>query len=168
MEGRKELINDMLSMQRVLDSSIYSEHKVIFDKDKCKMALLDEIGEFTHELKGGFDDVEPWCWWKKTQKQSTRQKVLEEYVDILHFALSIHYHWLDWIGEDFQYKPMNVDSDFIESPFACMLTDLVNDDVNIIEKYFYIATKLGFSFYEIYYAYKAKNEENFRRLANNY
>ena len=44
------------------------------------MAILDEIGELTHELKAN------WCWWKKTQAPVDNEKVLGELVDIWHFA----------------------------------------------------------------------------------
>ena len=56
-----ELIKEMLQMQAKLDKSIMSAYglKKITD-DKLAFAILDEVGELTHELKGD------WCWWKKT------------------------------------------------------------------------------------------------------
>ena len=84
-----EKLKEMLEMQRVLDANIYETHGVEYDEEKTYMALFDELGELNHELKP------TWCWWKKTVKPLDREKVLEELVDVWHFALSIFYH-KDW------------------------------------------------------------------------
>lgn len=57
-----ELIKEMLQMQAELDKSIMSAYGLTeINKENLRMAILDEVGELTHELKGD------WCWWKKTQ-----------------------------------------------------------------------------------------------------
>ena len=38
----KSMIEKMLKMQRALDDAIYKEHQVEFDKEKCKLAMMDE------------------------------------------------------------------------------------------------------------------------------
>ena len=80
-----EHLKELLEMQRVLDENIYTTHNVEYDEEKTYLALIDEIGELNHELKA------EWCWWKKTVKPVDREKVLEELVDVWHFALSIFY-----------------------------------------------------------------------------
>ena len=55
-----ELIKEMLHMQAKLDEAIMKEYGLTeIDEENLRMAILDEVGELTHELKGN------WCWWKK-------------------------------------------------------------------------------------------------------
>ena len=71
------LIIKMLKMQSKLDKAIMDEYGLDkIDEDKLSLAILDEVGELTHELKG------KWCWWKKTQAQVDNSKVLGELVDV--------------------------------------------------------------------------------------
>ena len=78
-----ELIRKMLKMQAKLDEAIMKEYGLAeIDEEKLCFAILDEVGELTHELTGN------WCWWKKTQPQVDEEKVLGELVDIWHFVLS--------------------------------------------------------------------------------
>ena len=78
-----ELIKEMLKMQAKLDEAIMKEYGLKeIDEEKLSFAILDEIGELTHELKAN------WCWWKKTQAPVDKEKVLGELVDIWHFVLS--------------------------------------------------------------------------------
>lgn len=57
-----ELIKEMLQMQAKLDEAIMKEYGLEeIEEEKLNMAILDEIGELTHELKAN------WCWWKKAQ-----------------------------------------------------------------------------------------------------
>ena len=83
-----DLIKEMLQMQAKLDEAIMKEYGLDeIDKENLKMAILDEVGELTHELKG------EWCWWKKTQAPVDEEKVLGELVDIWHFVLSYQNHF---------------------------------------------------------------------------
>ncbi|WP_290450906.1 dUTP diphosphatase [Faecalibaculum rodentium] len=76
----------MLKLQEKLDERIVMgnglTYKDLLDGDWYVSAVLDEIGELNHELKAD------WCWWKKTQAPVDEKKVLEEFVDVLHFVLS--------------------------------------------------------------------------------
>ena len=70
-----DLIKEMLQMQKKLDEAIMEEYGLTeIDEENLRMAILDETGELTHELKGN------WCWWKKTQAPVDKQKVLGELV----------------------------------------------------------------------------------------
>lgn len=75
-------IKNMLDMQRRLDDKVEEVHNCTIGIKNLEMALLDEIGELTHELKYTL------CWWKKTQAPVDKESVLEELIDVLHFALS--------------------------------------------------------------------------------
>ena len=82
----KETIEDMLAMQEKLDETLLAVWGSTYDgllrQRAYDRAILDEIGELNHELKAD------WCWWKKSQKPVDRSRVLEEFVDVLHFCLS--------------------------------------------------------------------------------
>lgn len=68
-----EFIKEMLKKQSKLDESIMSAYGLEeIDEEKLNMAILDEIGELTHELKAN------WCWWKKTQAPVDNEKVLDQ------------------------------------------------------------------------------------------
>ena len=76
-------LEQLLNNQRNLDNKF--KEKMGFDKIDTaliKIAYLDEVGELIHELKP------IWCYWKKSQKEVDKQRVLEELADCLHFALS--------------------------------------------------------------------------------
>ena len=81
-DSELRMIETMLKKQDELNSAIMKEFGLTtISKEQIDMATLDEIGEFTHELKGD------WCWWKKSQEQVDRSKVLEELADVFHFVL---------------------------------------------------------------------------------
>ena len=83
-----ELVKEMLRMQESLDQKIMKAHDLkSISKQQLNMAILDEVGELTHELKGN------WCWWKFTQKPVNIEKVLGELVDVWHFVLSYTNHY---------------------------------------------------------------------------
>ena len=70
-------------MQRTLNENILNEFgEEAMTEEKLELAIIDELGELTHELKGD------WCWWKKTQKPVDRKRVLEELVDVYHFVMT--------------------------------------------------------------------------------
>ena len=82
MEIREQL-KEMFQMQRTLNKSILDEFgEESMTEEKLELAIIDELGELTHELKGD------WCWWKKTQKPVDRKRVLEELVDVYHFVMT--------------------------------------------------------------------------------
>ena len=75
----KEQLTQMFLMQETLNQNILKEFgQDSMTKEKLQLAIIDELGELTHELKGN------WCWWKKTQKPVDRKRVLEELVDVYH------------------------------------------------------------------------------------
>ena len=96
----------MLDMQRRLDDKVEEVHNCTIGIENLEMALLDEIGELTHELKY------TWCWWKKTQAPVDKEKVLGELVDIWHFILSWQNHFMR--GEEGLRKENEYFRTFIE------------------------------------------------------
>lgn len=161
-----ELIKEMLKMQAKLDEAIMKEYGLDeIDEEKLNMAILDEVGELTHELKAN------WCWWKKTQPQVDEEKVLGELVDIWHFVLceqNICNFGEMTLGSYLQEKEI-VDT-FLERLkskrvfLPLFLTELVRRDCYSIETLIAITEYLGFTVEQVYSAYCDKNKINYQRL----
>ena len=156
-------INEMIEMQKALDKAIYGEHNTQFDAEKCRVAMIDEIGELTHELKGN------WCWWKKTQKPVDNEKVLEELVDIWHFCMSYAYNARsdkkEFNEECYKYRKRSC-NDF-KITYSKIVLEFMYSEYSL--EYLMILTEhLGFTIDDVYNAYIKKNKENYERLANNY
>lgn len=159
-----KLIKEMLQMQEKLDEAIMKEYELTeITREQLEMAILDEVGELTHELKG------EWCWWKKTQAPVDDNKVLGELVDIWHFVLSYTYNYsdvrfthLDWIVG----KGINTCK---QEGLACSLANIIN--AQYMDKLFYliaVSLCLGFTIEEVYEAYCEKNKINYQRLKEGY
>ena len=165
-----ELIKEMLQMQAKLDESIMKEYGLNeIDEENLRMAILDEVGELTHELKGN------WCWWKKTQAPVDNDKVLGELVDIFHFVLSYQNHFNK--GEEMLCNYLNekemsdtllerLRAKTINLPFA--LSHLVYYKGSIITVLIAISEYLGFTIEQVYEAYCYKNKVNYQRLKEGY
>lgn len=160
----QQMINVMIALQRVYDDAVYEEFGCEFDKEKCTLALLDEIGEFNHELKAN------WCYWKKTQKPVDREKALEELADVWHFALSLTYHFFDELEKNNKYESYKFEGVQSEKnvELSLLYFGLQNNDYYRLEWLYAIGLKFGFSLEEVYEAYKKKNKTNWERLRNGY
>lgn len=66
----QKMIDEMIDLQRKYDAAVCKEFNCTFDKEKTRLAMIDELGEFNHEVK------KSWCWWKKTQKDIDKNKTL--------------------------------------------------------------------------------------------
>ena len=165
-----ELIKEMLQMQAKLDESIMKEYGLNeIDEENLRMAILDEVGELTHELKWN------WCWWKKTQAPVDNDKVLGELVDIFHFVLSYQNHFNK--GEEMLCNYLNekemsdtllerLRAKAINLPFA--LSHLVYYKGSIIAVLIAISEYLGFTIEQVYKNYCDKNKVNYQRLKEGY
>lgn len=161
-----DLIKEMLQMQEKLDEAIMKEYGLTeIDKKNLGFAILDEVGELTHELKGN------WCWWKFTQEEKDEAKVFEEYIDVVHFALmyEIKFGTGCYQYEDIKwnYNKLKTDLGFGQAyAFSCVIS-LTRDD-NVLAYVIALGLHLGYSFGEIYNEYIRKNEINKERLAKGY
>lgn len=163
-----ELIKEMLQMQAKLDKSIMSAYglKKITD-DKLAFAILDEVGELTHELKGD------WCWWKKTQAPVDMGKVLGELVDIWHFVLS--YQNNINLGEmslyEFEKEKSEVNRILLPmrpESLPYVLVYIANCGNYMLETLIAVTEYLGFTIEQVYEAYCGKNKINYQRLESGY
>lgn len=165
-----DLIKEMLQMQAKLDEAIMKEYGLDeIDEEKLCLAILDEVGELTHELKGN------WCWWKKTQPLVDKEKVLEELVDVWHFLLSYQNHFIN--GEKgieytctFKRNSKNILSLMRNNEFGLTVafSDLVSWKWNKLERATAITEYLGFTIEDVYQAYCGKNKINYQRLKEGY
>lgn len=147
------MIETMLKKQEELNSAIMKEYGLTtISKEQIDLATLDEIGEFTHELKG------IWCWWKFTQKPVNDEKVLGELVDIWHFVLSYTYNFCEVTFTNLEQEGL-----------ACLLANIINEEY--ANKLFYliaVSMCLGFTIEDVYKAYCDKNKVNYQRLERGY
>lgn len=165
-----ELIKEMLQMQEKLDEAIMKEYGLTeIDEENLRMAILDEVGELTHELKGN------WCWWKKTQAPVDDKKVLGELVDIWHFVLSYQNHFNGGENGILNALMFIRNSDNIlnllmtnEYKLSETLTDLATWNIHKMERLIAITEHLGFTVEQVYEAYCDKNKINYQRLKEGY
>lgn len=164
------LIKEMLQMQEKLDEAIMKEYGLDeIDEENLRMAILDEVGELTHELKAN------WCWWKKTQAPVDKEKVLGELVDIWHFVLSYQNHFnfgeearLSYLNEEELSNGMLKRLRTKKSNLSKVLTRLVIFESSIIPVLIAITEYLGFTIERVYEAYCSKNKINYQRLKEGY
>lgn len=164
------MIETMLKKQDELNSAIMKEFGLTtISKEQIDMATLDEIGEFTHELKGD------WCWWKKSQEPVNRNKALEELADIFHFVLiyELFYGKRKYLDDSECYResprdymPM-VQMD-IGLGIATALTRIIDLADSRLMYLLALSEHLGFCLEEVYAAYMRKNAINMERLKNGY
>lgn len=166
-----ELIKEMLKMQAKLDKAIMDEYGLEeLDEGKLNLAILDEVGELTHELKGN------WCWWKKTQPKVDRKKVLGELVDVWHFVLSYTNNFND--GEsmfdtetdefDRGYKYYLSKTHFNKNALTNLYSELIDSWLEKLIILVVITEYLGFTIEQVYKAYCEKNKVNYQRLKEGY
>lgn len=158
----KEQLKEMFQMQRTLNKSILDEFsEESMTEEKLELAIIDELGELTHELKG------EWCWWKKSQKPVDRKRVLEELVDVYHFVMT----WEMLDNENLKIEDLLYYYSYYISRFGNGVQGDLNDFINNVsienDKLQYLldlTERLGFKFDEVYQEYLNKNE----RLKNGY
>ena len=163
-----DMILEMAEMQKKLDNALLEKGKNLgliedFDRERCTFALIDEIGELVHELKGD------WCWWKATQKPVERAKVLEELVDAWHFGLSLDNH------NHFDME-LSLHCELIQMPSCNMhVIKKINSTIKnaiigylVVLELYKLTYSLGFTMDEVYNGYIKKNKVNYERIASGY
>lgn len=156
----------LFQMQKTLDNRILTEHNLegIQLLQKKTLSLQVELGELANETR---------CFkfWS-TKKPSSKDIILEEYVDCLHFILSIgleknfdnvtlntKYNTLD-LYKQFLNLYVNI-SDFITS-------SSLDNYLAIFQNFLCLGENLGFSNEDIQNAYLHKNNINHERQDNGY
>jgi dimeric dUTPase (all-alpha-NTP-PPase superfamily) len=160
-------IQKLLEMQSQLDNYIEKEHGLEEENlfGKKILALLVEIGELANETR---------CFkfWSK-KPASSKEVILEEFVDGVHFILSLGLE----IGvkqlelKETNYTIEDVTEQFMEVYRAAnefMTERSVTHFTNLLRHYFYLGELLGFSHDDVLQAYIQKNEVNYQRQKEGY
>lgn len=169
-DSELRMIETMLKKQDELNSAIMKEFGLTtISKEQIDLATLDEIGEFTHELKGD------WCWWKKSQEPVNRNKALEELADVFHFVLiyELFYGKRTYLDNPEynlksyrDYIPMvQMDIGFGIANALTRIIDLADGRLMYLLA---LSEHLGFCLEEVYAAYMRKNAINMERLKKGY
>lgn len=161
-------LTEMFEVQKHLDNKIEQKHLQQPGEDrgfKRTLALQVEFNEFLNELPQLFK------FW--SFKENNYQKALEEYVDCVHFLLSIgiHYgyeqeieHWVTYECDTMRLQVMEVN----ESLLAFYSTPSLHNYKDLFEAFAGFGSKLGYKWDLISAAYMEKNEINHSRQAEGY
>ncbi len=161
-----EMIKDMLERQKNHDAVVFKKHNITsVSRQQLESALFDELGELMHAQKAD------WCWWKFTQEPVDVDKVIEEYIDVVHFALmyEIKFGSGCYTDKDIEYNYIKLKygsrcgQAFVYSRVICG----VRDD-EVLAYVIALGLHMGLSLEEIRKEYIRKNEINKERLANGY
>ena len=159
-------LTDLYIKQAELDANIATNHNISYasTRNKRTLALLVELGEFANSTR-------TFKYWSNKGPEE-KERVLDEFADGLHFALSL--------GVDLSYQIDSIEvSDDDKS-----LTDNLLETYNLTSIFYSSQTrsnylkmftcylralfKLGFSWQEAKSAYYLKLEENYNRQKTNY
>lgn len=167
-ELNKMNLTDLFTIQKYLDDKIEKKHPQLSGEDrgfKRTLALQVEFNEFLNELPELFK------FW--SFKKNNYQKALEEYVDCVHFLLSIGLHygyeneierWVTYECETTRLQVLEIN----ESLLMFYSTPSLDNYKDLFEAFAGFGSKLGFSWEQIKQAYLAKNEINHSRQAEGY
>lgn len=152
--------------QGKLDAEIAHKHDITYasTRDKRTLALLVEIGELANSTR---------CFKYWSNKGSeTRERVLDEYADGLHFFLSLG---VDIQTEKKSYNRTKHESDLsrqILLVYSLLARFMKKPDDKSYQKAFQsflnIIPLLGVRWVSVEKAYYKKLDENYARQANNY
>ena len=156
----------LFQMQDALDKRIETEHNLegIPLLHKKILSLQVELGELANETR---------CFkfWS-TKEPSSKDIILEEYVDCLHFILSIG------IEKDFQDITLEVNhiTCDLSEQFLTLFTTITNfvisssmdNYLKVFQEFLSLGKNLGFSVEDIENAYLYKNNINHERQDNGY
>lgn len=161
-----EIIKDMLERQKAYDAEVFKKHNITYvSRNQLESALFDELGELMHAQKAD------WCWWKFTQEPVDVDKVIEEYIDVVHFALmyEIKFGSGCYTDKDIEHNYIKLKYDLRRGQafvYSRVLGTLKDNDV--LAYVIALGLHMGYSIEEIYKEYIRKNEINKERLKEGY
>lgn len=159
----------LFTMQQKLDQHIVENHNLEhkhFLEEKF-LALLVELGEFANETR---------CfkYWS-TKPPSERETILEEYVDGVHFILSLGIEKGYFFNKQPEAIPLPTDKTATEQfndVFQAVLSFRQNGSeknyVELFVSFLQLGKMLDFTEKDIFQAYISKNEVNFARQEDGY
>ncbi|KKB34792.1 dUTP diphosphatase [Bacillus thermotolerans] len=161
-------LSKLFRMQQSLDGYIEKEHGLEEEDllDKKLLAFLVEAGELANETR---------CFkfWS-VKGPSEREVILEEFVDGVHFILSIGLECAleekAYLMEDYEGAESAVEQflTVYESAVQFKQTKNLTAYNELLNGYFALGRLLGFSLEEVEQAYKVKNDINYERQQKGY
>lgn len=165
---KQETLKWLSEQQEFLDNKILEKHNLTLDHDMFRKKLIAfwvELGEYANEEKS-------FKYWKQGSP-GARNVQLEEYIDGLHFIISIG-NQINFNFEHFNFNDLGYKNN-IDCYFELIqdLTSLVNNPnsetfANIFNAFLQIAKVQNYSEDELIETYKAKHEKNQQRQVDNY
>lgn len=157
----------LYAMQNGLDRHIEEKHKLTEESlfERKVLALLVELGELANETR---------CFkfWS-SKPASDKQIILEEFVDGVHFILSLGiecgFQFSEELSEEIPVR--SVSEQFLEIYGAVQQFQVSKSEkeyIALFQQYLLLANMLGFSVKEIEQAYFQKNEVNYERQQKGY
>ncbi|MEG9297079.1 dUTP diphosphatase [Mangrovibacillus sp. Mu-81] len=160
-------IESLLDMQKQLDVHIEKEHGLRDEDlvDRKILALLVEVGELANETRS-------FKFWSK-KKASAKNVILEEYVDGIHFILSLG---IEMGLQDIELERGHSDTEDLNEQFLHIyqcITEFrkepsVTHFLDLFDGYLYLGELLGFTSDDVFKAYTEKNKVNYERQQEGY
>lgn len=161
------VFNELYKLQAELDKTIHKQHKTNYKEtmERRIMAFIVELGEFANETR---------CfkYWS-LKGPSPKDIILEEYIDGIHFILSLGIAMKCDINKDYEVDNTKEDltSVFLD---VYKLTSVFKDN-QTLDNYYTLFTRFlklgylcGFNMIDIHEAYLRKNKINYKRQETNY
>lgn len=164
MRNKVQMLEEMFDQQRRLNEVVERRNNVnlvsVNIHGDLDLAIIDEIGELNHELKG------IWCWWKKSQPPVDYGKVLGELVDIWHFVMT---RYLVNRNITVALKEFTEEMAYPSSGFP-LYSEVIKEFAKsqTMSLLCQVTRTLGFTFDEIYEIYMRKNMANLERQEGDY
>lgn len=170
-------ILELKQKQKQLDSYIQNKHNIAEDDShirKMKIALYSEIGEMLNERPDLFK-----VW--KTNYNLDDYKFKEEFVDILHFALSIDNYTNDFLNNhnedalsEIDEKIESINKSYEEyldidiQYYILGIIDSMSGDGEVLYNTIFLGRLLGITYKDMELVYNKKHKINIERQNNNY
>ncbi len=159
-------LKKIVQLQKELDNAIHQKRQVsyITTFEQRKLALLVEVCELANEVRS----FKFWSY----KEASPKTVILEEFVDCLHFCISLGIGMEIDFNKCYVSETSSEDKSVVFNETISSIAKLNKDDINTYFEMFSsligLSLVLGFSNEEIFSAYLNKNEINHKRQENNY
>ena len=160
-------IKKMLYAQKELDDIWMKRANLTeYPLEMTITAYRVELGELLQEWK-------QFKFWKINKGEIDRDKMLEEWADCMHFALSLENYNICPNEGYYDYISKHAEEDiekylYAENDIYIVLKRCFTDFDYIVEYTIILGLKLGFTMEELEQAYWNKNKINWDRIENNY
>ena len=153
----------LFETQKQLDEKIYENRKINNLTEKKQLALNVELGELANELPEIFK------YW--SNKKNNYKKALEEYVDCLHFILSIGIDLNEHLNARKYELLLQENKYYTNADIRMLILKLQSFGygyLTVLNDFLKLGKAIGFTYSQIEYAYYKKNKVNHQRQENGY